>query len=304
MNVDKRNKNLVINEFQIPVPWGHIAIKAWGDNKNPHVLLFHGIADNAGSFDNLIPYLSASFYYICVDLPGHGFSSPFPPHLPIHSTDFLIVFKLVVDYFEKQKYTIIGHSYGGQIGLLFARVYPQHVEKFISLDGLVLFAIEAKESMKILKSRLEKHEEIVAAKPETYTYEEALNLISKNRFHGEVLTREACEPLLKRCLHLQDNGRYIITTDQRIKSYINPLHDMRYRIETLKYDPIKCPTLMIYTKLNDRPRKKYHKLLEKLHANKNITVQYIDGDHDIHNKKPTAVAPYINKFLLIQKSKV
>lgn len=304
MNVTQRYENWVINEFQIPVPWGNIAVKAWGDDKDPHVLLFHGITDNAGSFDNLIPYLSTSFYYICVDFPGHGFSSPFPPHLPLQSTDFLIVLKLVVDYFQKQKYTIIGHSYGGQLALLFARAYPQYVEKLISIDGLLLYTIEAKESIKFLKSRLEKHDKLVAAKPETYTYEEALAVISKYRHQGEVLTREACEPLLKRCLQLQDNGRYIITTDQRIRCHINPLHDMRYRIETLKYNPIQCPTLMIYTKLNDRPRKRFHKMLEKLHTNKNVTVQYIDGHHDIHNMKPTSVAPYINKFLLLQKSKV
>nr|CAH7753933.1 unnamed protein product [Callosobruchus chinensis] len=46
--------------------------------------------DNAGAFDNLIPLLPHKFRYVCIDLPGHGRSSHFPPHLPLHTLNFLL----------------------------------------------------------------------------------------------------------------------------------------------------------------------------------------------------------------------
>ncbi|ENN82990.1 hypothetical protein YQE_00647, partial [Dendroctonus ponderosae] len=71
--------------------------------------------DNAGSFDDLIPLLP-KYFYICIDLPGHGQSDPFPPILPIHSADYLLAIRVVVDYFQRDKYIYMGHSYGGQMG--------------------------------------------------------------------------------------------------------------------------------------------------------------------------------------------
>lgn len=38
------------SELRIPMPWGHISAKAWGNpSKNP-VLGLHGWMDNAGQF--------------------------------------------------------------------------------------------------------------------------------------------------------------------------------------------------------------------------------------------------------------
>ncbi|KAG8302741.1 hypothetical protein J6590_025016 [Homalodisca vitripennis] len=66
-------------EIKIPVPWGHISGKWWGpQDKNP-VIAIHGWQDNAGTFDNLAPLLPADVPFLCIDLPGHGFSSHLPP---------------------------------------------------------------------------------------------------------------------------------------------------------------------------------------------------------------------------------
>ncbi|CAG9832229.1 unnamed protein product [Diabrotica balteata] len=299
-----RSEDKPVTEFNISVPWGHIRVKAWGSADNPHVLVFHGLADNAGSFDNLMPYLSNSFYYLCMELPGHGKSSHFPSNLPIHTTDYIIVYKLIAEHFKQKKYIIVSHSLGAQIAMMFARVYPDYVEKLIGLELIPPVLPDAKRSIKYVKSRLELFENIASRGPASYSYDEALESFSKNRYADEVLTKEAAEPILKRCLQQQDNGRYIFTTDERIKAYINPLHDMRYEIESFKSDPLKCPTLIILSKLNDRPRKKYRDLISKWQACNNITITYVDGHHDIHNNNPRRVAPYINKFLLAHQSKL
>ena len=45
-------------ELRIPVPYGHIAGKAWGDPSGKPLLALHGWLDNAGTHDHLVPLLS------------------------------------------------------------------------------------------------------------------------------------------------------------------------------------------------------------------------------------------------------
>ncbi|CAG2172562.1 unnamed protein product [Oppiella nova] len=128
-------------EMKIPVPYGRIMAKAWG-NSDSHchkVLAIHGWQDNAGSFDTLVPLLPESLYILAVDLPGHGLSSHLPPGCPYTDIMFLIEVKRIVDYMEWNEFTILGHSMGGMIGLLYSSLYPQSVTKVILLDTIKSF---------------------------------------------------------------------------------------------------------------------------------------------------------------------
>ncbi|CAH1174182.1 unnamed protein product [Phaedon cochleariae] len=296
-----------IDEFNIPVPWGHIAVKAWGDSNDPHVLVVHGRLDNAGGFDNLMHLLPNCFYYVCMDLPGHGKSSHFPAHLPLQTLDQVIAYKLAIAHFDK-KFIILGHSYGAQLALLFTRLYPNLVEKIILLDAFHLYTKEVKDLKKYLIKKLESFLDIDAKlatrQPPTYTYEEARERISGNRYQGETLLTKAADPLLARMLKSADNGKYTFTFDQRMKSYINPLHDRRFAKESLLEDPVTCPVLLILAKQNQKPIRKYADILDMIRKWKNVTVRFVEGGHDVHNNYPERVAPHITEFLLKQEAKL
>ena len=66
-------------EVRIPVPYGHIAGKAWGDPSGKPILGLHGWLDNAGTHDHIAPLLSDEYYLVSLDQPGHGLSSKYPP---------------------------------------------------------------------------------------------------------------------------------------------------------------------------------------------------------------------------------
>ena len=49
----------------------------------------HGWLDNCGSFDRLLPYFPKTKRVICIDIPGHGLSSHYPPG--IHRLFFMVI---------------------------------------------------------------------------------------------------------------------------------------------------------------------------------------------------------------------
>ncbi|KAG5892195.1 hypothetical protein JTB14_012931 [Gonioctena quinquepunctata] len=295
-----------IQELRITVSWGYIAAKAWGEEKDPLVLCIHGIMDNAGTFDRLIPYLPNSFYYVAIDLPGHGLSSHFPPHLPIHSLNYLLVYKHIAKHFGK-KFIVLGHSYGGQLGFLFAQLHPECVEKIIMLDTITLFPVDAKNFKDYLAEKLNDfvhmEEKFSGKQAPIYTYEEAFNRLQNGRNYS-ALTSEAAKALLTRAIVETDDGRYRFSLDQRIKSTINVTRDFRYVMDTMKSDPVNCPILIILGKESKAQRVYMRSMIQFFQKWKNVTLKMVGGGHDVHNEYPERVVPYIVKFLVIHKGKL
>ena len=66
-------------DFEIPVPWGFMAGQEWLGGGHTWIAL-HGWMDNSGSLDGVAKLLAeAGYRVISLDLPGHGFSSHYPP---------------------------------------------------------------------------------------------------------------------------------------------------------------------------------------------------------------------------------
>lgn len=175
--------------------------KAWGNSADKPILVTHGAMDNAGTFDRLIPLLPKSFYYICIDFPSHGRSSHFPPFFPIHTLNFVLVVKLVLDYFNRGKYILLGHSFGAGLGNFFARLYPQYVEKIIGIDIIAYVPVED------LKGHITErfniceqiHNKQNTQERPTYTKEKVIEKIINGRW-GQKITNEAALALVTRIL--------------------------------------------------------------------------------------------------------
>src|SRR5688572_21404645 len=98
------------------------------------VVMVHGLAASLHDWDDLLPELSANGYAgYALDLMGHGESAK--PH---HHADYTV--PNAYQYFEKwidalelqQPFTLIGHSLGGGLSLLYTLRHPERVR------GLVL----------------------------------------------------------------------------------------------------------------------------------------------------------------------
>lgn len=288
-------------EFEIPVPWGHISAKSWGSDKNQLVFMIHGTSDNAGSFDRLITYLPNNFYYIAFDLPGHGKSSHFPSNIPLHEINYMLAVNMVVNYIKREKIVLIGHSWGGQMAMLYSQFYPERVLRLVLIEAVYFSPISVDYfkqcTTEYIDNAIKLLEKSQTNKAPVYTYEKAKNAIIHGRMYGK-LKPEAAEPLLKRCLKTVGEDQYQISNDIRLKTKHCLFVDMEFCVSVIKEHPVPCPILIIVGK-DSTPILEYFKefLNELKKANHKCTTMEVDGNHDVHNNNPELVGPFIHSFL-------
>jgi pimeloyl-ACP methyl ester carboxylesterase len=93
------------------------------------IVLVHGLASNAGFWRYAIPLLSKEYRVIAVDLPGYGKSQKdaYPYGMSFYANQI----KRLADELKLDKFILVGHSMGGQIGITFSLKYPERLEKLV-----------------------------------------------------------------------------------------------------------------------------------------------------------------------------
>ncbi len=107
----------------------------WGNAGAPPLILLHGNADHARSWDWTARALRDRFHVIAMDLRGHGdsaWSADGGYLTPYHVLDLTEL----IDHLGFDRVTLLGHSFGGNICWQYAALYPDRVEKLVVVDGL------------------------------------------------------------------------------------------------------------------------------------------------------------------------
>lgn len=269
------------------------------------VLFLHGKQDNCNTFDRLIPLLRQGFYFVCIDIPGHGYSSHFPPGFRISFESYVISIKRVVDHFQWKQFKCVGHSMGGMIASFFASIYPEYIERLVMIDCAGPKSIHPEETVQFLRTLCDDllmvESKTMNRSPPSYTYEQAVNLILTKR--PSKLTRQSAEVLIKRSLIKNPEGKYSFSTDQRLKVEYNqgfsPMQHM-----TLIHS-IKCPVLYLQASENMLQKLPDHKLTRKMYkTSPNVQVVKVNGNHDVHLNHPERIADLINTFIFSESSKI
>ncbi|MFA6541027.1 MAG: alpha/beta hydrolase [Bacteroidota bacterium] len=93
------------------------------------ILLVHGLASNGGFWRYNIREMSKQFRVIAIDLPGYGKSDK--GVYPYTMTFFAETIKGFLEKQKLSKIVYVGHSMGGQIGIIFALNYPGMLDQLI-----------------------------------------------------------------------------------------------------------------------------------------------------------------------------
>ena len=100
-----------------------------GNSQNPPLLLLHGFLGSHADFASLLPSLSAHFYCITCDLPGHG-----DTNTELGNYTFPRTAQALIDLLNHVKISrthILGYSMGGRIALYLACEFPDRIERVI-----------------------------------------------------------------------------------------------------------------------------------------------------------------------------
>ncbi|CAA9892060.1 Alpha/beta hydrolase fold protein [Candidatus Methylobacter favarea] len=120
--------NRTIQQHMITVPGEHglFSIEYLTAGQGTPVLLLHGAADSAQSWQWIMPHLASEHSLYALSLPGFGGSdqSARRDYSPRRLTDFVLSF---LDYLGLERVSVIGHSLGGLIAAHLSLQHPIRV---------------------------------------------------------------------------------------------------------------------------------------------------------------------------------
>jgi lipase len=109
-------------------------VHEWGAADGAPLLCLHGITSHGNRFRRLAQERFGAYRVIAADLRGHGYSGWEPPwDLETHAADVIET----MDSLGLGRIDIVGHSFGGRIGLEVATRYPERVSRLVLYDPAV-----------------------------------------------------------------------------------------------------------------------------------------------------------------------
>ncbi len=103
----------------------------WGSAGAPPVLLLHGGAQTAHSYDEVAPRLARTHHVVALDQRGHGDTEWAPRY---RRADFVGDVDAVLDHLGWDAAALVGMSLGGMNAMAFAATRPEHVRALVVVD--------------------------------------------------------------------------------------------------------------------------------------------------------------------------
>src|SRR5215831_18271410 len=103
----------------------------WGTRGAPPVLMLHGAAQTAHSFDEVAPVLARDHHVVCLDQRGHGDTGWAPAYA---RADFVRDIAAVCDALGFATPALVAMSLGGLNAMAFAATHPARVRALVVVD--------------------------------------------------------------------------------------------------------------------------------------------------------------------------
>ena len=100
----------------------------------PSIVFLHGLASDRHKWDPFLERLSAEFHCVAVDLPGHGDS----PEEGSNGLEAAVAIDALVKDLGLENQSVVGHSLGATVALLYSAMYQHRSAVMIDPVGLYL----------------------------------------------------------------------------------------------------------------------------------------------------------------------
>jgi len=105
----------------------------WGERGRPAVVLVHGSRLHAHVWNDFCRRSADRYHLIAVDQRGHG-DSGWAPEDGYRVEEFCRDLEAVVEARGIDRFTLIGHSLGGRVSMLYAHRHPERLERLVLVD--------------------------------------------------------------------------------------------------------------------------------------------------------------------------
>ena len=128
---------------QIPGPTSHTYFSQrlrlhyvdWGNPEAPPMILIHGGRDHCRNWDWVAEHFRDDYHIIAPDLRGHG-DSQWMLGGSYNQIEYVYDIAQLLHQKKMTPVTIIGHSLGGSISLMYTALHPDNVVKLVSIEGM------------------------------------------------------------------------------------------------------------------------------------------------------------------------
>jgi esterase len=226
-----QEKFMVINDL-------NLHYLCWGNESNRKVLLLHGFAGCAASWNPLASALAGYRHVLALDQRGHG-DSQWADLEGYAIEDFVSDVSGFIEALGIQEVTLIGHSMGGNVALAYTASHPEKVDRLVIVD---IGPEVSKAGARRLREQILTKEDVYASLEEVVNYLRLYDPFAQR----EVLYREA-EYLTKKI----DNNRFTWKYDRRLNERFGKPRSGKTVDWWKVVSAITCPTLILRGKESD-----------------------------------------------------
>jgi pimeloyl-ACP methyl ester carboxylesterase len=218
----------------------------WGNEGAPPLLLVHGGRDHCRNWDWVAEALRHDYHIIAPDLRGHG-DSAWAVGGSYALADFVYDIAQLLTQKQLTPISIISHSMGGAISLLYAGTYPQTVKRLAVIEGIIRTPEEVVKLHGIpLRQRMtqwiDQLHDLSGRTPRKYkSLEEALErMCAENPF----LSSEQARHLTVHGVNQNEDG----TFSWKFDNYVRAMAPYGFSLEEMTglWSEISCPTLLVH----------------------------------------------------------
>lgn len=264
----------------------------WGPDSDDPLLLLHGFADAAETFQFVADQIDPALPLLAVDWRGFGRSARSPGGYWF--PDYYADLEAMVDAFcPRGRARIVGHSMGANVAMVYAGARPSRVAGLVNLEGFGLPRTKASQAPERIARWLDE----LRAPPAAGEYGSLEELGARVAKRNPRLTAERAAYIAACWSELLDGGRVRLLTDPA-RRRVNPYLYRREEMEAC-WRRIEAPVLLVAGRESELVARlapeggveSFRPLVRKL------AIEEVAGaGHMLHHEKPRAVARLIEAF--------
>jgi pimeloyl-ACP methyl ester carboxylesterase len=269
-------------------------LREWGSPDAPLIVMLHGWMDVSASFQFLVDALARDWHVVAPDWRGYGLTSWSTAGcywLPDYVGDLDAIVERLS---PNAPVSLVAHSLGGNMALMYAGVRPERIERLVNLEGLGMAGDAAAKA----PARLAKWLSELREPPTLAEYPSQAAVAARLQKTNPRLPEDRARFLAQHWSAPTDAGTYRILGDPTHK-VVNPY---LYRAEEAVacWSAITAPVLWIMARDSD-----YAKRMDALPGfNDRIAsiarverLWIADAGHMLHHDQPVRLASEIERFL-------